>query len=147
MHSTNKLTLSKQSGDRLPVAERRSSIGTGTCPASGCASIRPGRKSTSRTRVTAGGPGASPSAATAHGRPSALGESLPMIARLLGHSQIQTTARYAHLARQSVKTAADTVANSLADDIGPSLRSSLAPSYPANRRIRLAPEALAELSG
>ncbi len=48
----------------------------------------------------------------------ALGESLPMIARLLGHSQIQTTARYAHLARQSVKTAA-TVADSLADDIGP----------------------------
>ena len=47
----------------------------------------------------------------------ALGESLPMIARLLGHSQIQTTARYAHLARQSVKTAADRVADSLADDM------------------------------
>ena len=52
-------------------------------------------------------------------RALALGESLPMIARLLGHSQIQTTARYAHLARQSVKTAAGTVADSLADDIGP----------------------------
>ena len=49
----------------------------------------------------------------------ALGESLPMIARLLGHSQIKTTARYAHLARQSVKTAADTVADSLAEDLGP----------------------------
>ena len=41
-----------------------------------------------------------------------------MIARLLGHSQIKTTARYAHLARQSVKTAADTVADSLAEDLG-----------------------------
>ncbi len=49
----------------------------------------------------------------------ALGESLPMIARLLGHSQIKTTARYAHLVRQSVKTAADTVADSLAEDLGP----------------------------
>ena len=47
----------------------------------------------------------------------ALGESLPMIARLLGHSQIQTTARYAHLARHSVKAAADRVADSLAGDM------------------------------
>ena len=50
-------------------------------------------------------------------RPLALGETLPTIARLLGHSQIQTTARYAHLARQSVKTAAIRVADSLADDL------------------------------
>ena len=28
----------------------------------------------------------------------ALGESLPMIGKLLGHTQVQTTARYAHLA-------------------------------------------------
>ena len=54
----------------------------------------------------------------------ALGETLPVIAKLLGHSQIQTPARYAryaryaHFARQSVKTAADTVANSLAEDMG-----------------------------
>jgi integrase len=39
-------------------------------------------------------------------RALALGESLPMIARLLGHSQMQTTARYAHLARDSVHEAA-----------------------------------------
>ena len=32
-------------------------------------------------------------------RALALGESLPAIAKLLGHSQIRTTARYAHLAR------------------------------------------------
>ena len=32
----------------------------------------------------------------------ALGESLPMIGKLLGHTQVQTTARYAHLERASV---------------------------------------------
>ena len=44
----------------------------------------------------------------------ALGESLPVIAELLGHSQIQTTARYAHLARDSVKASAARVAASIA---------------------------------
>ena len=39
-------------------------------------------------------------------RAMALGESLPVIAKLLGHSQIRTTARYAHLARDSVKASA-----------------------------------------
>ena len=47
----------------------------------------------------------------------ALGESLPMIARLLGHRQIASTARYAHLARASVHEAANRVADSLAEDI------------------------------
>ena len=47
----------------------------------------------------------------------ALGESLPMIGKLLGHSQVQTTARYAHLARHSVKTAAARIADSLAVDM------------------------------
>ena len=47
----------------------------------------------------------------------ALGESLPMIARLLGHRQIASTARYAHLARASVHEAAARVADSLAEDI------------------------------
>ena len=32
----------------------------------------------------------------------ALGEGLPMIGKLLGHTQVQTTARYAHLARDTV---------------------------------------------
>ena len=50
-------------------------------------------------------------------RALAFGESLPMIAKLLGHSQIQTTARYAHLARQSVKTPAIRIADSLADNM------------------------------
>ena len=49
-------------------------------------------------------------------RALALGESLPVIAKLLGHSQIQTTARYAHLARDSVKASAARVATSIAGD-------------------------------
>ena len=50
-------------------------------------------------------------------RALALGESLPMIAKLLGHTQIQTTARYAHLARNSVEVAAVRIADSLEDDM------------------------------
>ena len=49
-------------------------------------------------------------------RALALGESLPAIAKLLGHSQIQTTARYAHLARHSVRASAARVAASIAED-------------------------------
>lgn len=43
----------------------------------------------------------------------ALGEGLPMIGKLLGHTQIQTTARYAHLASDPVKQAAERVADQL----------------------------------
>ncbi len=50
-------------------------------------------------------------------RALALGESLPMIGRLLGHTQIETTARYAHLARDTVREAAERVAASIARDI------------------------------
>lgn len=50
-------------------------------------------------------------------RALALGESLPMIGKLLGHGKIQTTARYAHLARDSVNAAAARVAESLRADI------------------------------
>ena len=39
-------------------------------------------------------------------RALALSESLPPIGKLLGHAQVQTTARYAHLARASIETAA-----------------------------------------
>ena len=52
-------------------------------------------------------------------RALALGEPLPVIARLLGHTKIQTTARYAHLARDSVRESADRVAASIAADILP----------------------------
>ena len=50
-------------------------------------------------------------------RALALGESLPMIGKLLGHSQIQTTARYAHLARDSIRESAVRVAASVGEDI------------------------------
>ena len=50
-------------------------------------------------------------------RALALGESLPMIGKLLGHGQIETTARDAHLARDSVQKSAVRIADSIAADI------------------------------
>lgn len=50
-------------------------------------------------------------------RALALGESLPAIARLLGHARVQTTARYAHLARDAVREAAARVADGIGEDI------------------------------
>jgi hypothetical protein len=41
----------------------------------------------------------------------ALGEGLSMIGKLLGHTQVQTTARYAHLARDPLKTAGSRVSD------------------------------------
>lgn len=43
-----------------------------------------------------------------------LGEGLPMIGKLLGHTQVQTTARYAHLANDPVKAAAGRVSDMIA---------------------------------
>ena len=40
-----------------------------------------------------------------------------MIGKLLGHRKVQTTARYAHLARDSVKVAAERVSHTLAVDL------------------------------
>lgn len=42
------------------------------------------------------------------------GEGLPMIGKLLGHAQVQTTARYAHLAADPVQAAAERVSAELA---------------------------------
>ena len=50
-------------------------------------------------------------------RALALGESLPMIGKLLGHTHMQTTARYAHLAEDSVNEAAARVAASIGADL------------------------------
>ena len=50
-------------------------------------------------------------------RALALGESLPMIGKLLGHNQVETTARYAHLARDTVHESAARVAQTLATDL------------------------------
>jgi len=48
----------------------------------------------------------------------AAGQGLPMIGKLLGHTQVQTTARYAHLAADPVRNAADSIASSLRDALG-----------------------------
>ena len=47
-------------------------------------------------------------------RALALGENLPMIGRLLGHSELQTTQRYAHLDRDWVREAAVRISESIA---------------------------------
>ena len=47
----------------------------------------------------------------------ALGEGLPMIGKLLGHTQVQTTARYAHLARDTVKASAARIGDSIDNDL------------------------------
>ena len=52
-------------------------------------------------------------------RALALGESLSMIGELLGHRNAQTTARYAHLARDSVRASTAKVAESIGADILP----------------------------
>ena len=50
-------------------------------------------------------------------RALALGESLTMIGRLLGHTKVQTTARYAHLARDSMQSAAARVTESIGGNL------------------------------
>ncbi len=52
-------------------------------------------------------------------RALALGESLSMIGRLLGHSKIGSTARYAHLARGTERASATKVGGSIGADIMP----------------------------
>ena len=52
-------------------------------------------------------------------RALALGESLAMIGRLLGHTDAGSTARYAHLARDAEKTSAAMVGDSIEADIAP----------------------------
>lgn len=47
-----------------------------------------------------------------------MGESLPMIGKLLGHNHVQTTARYAHLADDPMKLAADRVSAEVARLMG-----------------------------
>ena len=50
-------------------------------------------------------------------RALALGEGLPMIGKLLGHTQVQTTARYAHLARDTAKASATRIGDSIDSDL------------------------------
>ena len=51
-------------------------------------------------------------------RALAAGESLSMIGKLLGHADIQSTARYAHLARETERLSAARVGTSIGADIG-----------------------------
>ena len=50
-------------------------------------------------------------------RALALGESLAMIGKLLDHTQVQTTARYAHLARDSILDAAARITGSIGGNL------------------------------
>ena len=50
---------------------------------------------------------------------TSLSESLAIIGKLLGHRKVQTTAVYAHLARDSVPVAAERVSVSLGTDLEP----------------------------
>ena len=50
-------------------------------------------------------------------RALAVGLALPMIGRLLGHTDIGSTARYAHLSREAEKVAAARVGGSIEDDV------------------------------
>ena len=50
-------------------------------------------------------------------RALALGEGLPILGRLLGQRRAETTARYAHLTRDSVRKSAERIAVSIAADI------------------------------
>ena len=47
-----------------------------------------------------------------------VGEGLPMIGKLLGHTQVQTTARYAHLANDPIKSAANRISSRIAEVAG-----------------------------
>ena len=50
-------------------------------------------------------------------RALALGEGLPMIGKLLGHTQVQTTARYAHLTRDTAKASAAHISDGIERDL------------------------------
>ena len=51
-------------------------------------------------------------------RALALGEGVPMSGKLLGHTHVQTTARYAHLVRDTVKASAARIGDSIDSDLG-----------------------------
>ena len=61
------------------------------------------------------------------------GLSLPMIGKLLGHSQPITTARYAHLAADPVHEASERIGNEIMAVMAPPL----AASKPKKHRVRL----------
>ena len=46
-----------------------------------------------------------------------MGESLTMIGKLLGHTQVRTTARYTHLVRDSIQIAAARITGSIGGNL------------------------------
>ncbi len=69
----------------------------------------------------------------------AAGQGLPIIGKLLGHTQVQTTARYAHLAANPVRAAADLISTEIAD----LLDGRIDPARPLNSRAEFAAPAVA----
>ena len=80
-------------------------------------------------------------------RALAAGESLSMIGKLLGHADIQSTARYAHLARETERLSAARVGGSIGADIGadqaeqartarPDMNMTVPPAVPCDERSR-----------
>ena len=71
----------------------------------------------------------------------AAGQGLPMIGKLLGHTQVQTTARYAHVAADPVKAAAEQVSAVIAASIAgenakrPAVNGAV-PAYCMNERTK-----------
>ena len=55
---------------------------------------------------------------------------LPVIGKLLGHKRAETTSRYAHIAAEPLKTAADAIASQLAAKLGE-------PPVPATQKSRV----------
>jgi hypothetical protein len=56
------------------------------------------------------------------------GESLFTVSRLLGHKRIQTTARYAHLADDTLRASAERIGALILDQVEPPPRQRNAPS-------------------
>ena len=52
-------------------------------------------------------------------RALALSETLPVIGKLLGHTQVQTTARFAHSANETIKASGSRVGDSIGAHIAP----------------------------
>jgi integrase len=62
------------------------------------------------------------------------GLGLPVIGRLLGHTQPSTTARYAHLADDPLRRASDTIASTIAAAMGEATASDVAMGFPKQQR-------------
>lgn len=93
MRSPNKIVLSRRAVDALPVAEREAVFWDRDLSGFG-------------VRVH-----------TYASRALKLGEGLPIIGRLLGHHRVDTTARYPHHARDSMRESGERITVSSAADI------------------------------